>query len=147
MDIQPIHNDYVTDSLEEIVNGEVFRLNNLLEGLKDSNRLCSNEGRQIVAEFGFKGNIKAVIYHLEDYIRDLQQNGITDLQRIEIQDRIMEATTLLSSEDEANPYIELFKQAVNDGDIEAMAKYGIAVNNYQDELHAKQECLCYMNEE
>lgn len=139
--------DYITDSLECIAKHEVFRLSQLLTELNESNRLCSDEGRSIVAEFGFKGNIKAVIYKLEEYIRDIEQNGITDLHRIEICNRFITGVTIASSEEDANPYKALFKKAIKDNDLDAIFKYAKASRSYVNEQHENKTCLCYTNED
>ena len=60
--------DYEQDTLEDIRTAEIGRLKLLKESLQDTDKLCSDIGTMIVAEFDFRGNLNEVQTKLTDLI-------------------------------------------------------------------------------
>lgn len=140
--IQP---DYITDDLEDIVNAEIHRLSFNLEGLKESGRLCSDDGRFIVLEFGFKGDTDSVIKQMEEHIQNLKDNGIKDTDRVNMQSNYMNACTIFAIEEDETKHRELFKDAMKKGDINKMQAIVENIHSVGNTIHDKKECLCYSN--
>ena len=145
MDITPIYLDYITAPLEDIVKGEIYRLESSLTDLKEEGRLCGEEGRYIVAEFDFKGDMNAVAEQLEQHIQSLRENGLTDSDRVPTQERYMRGCTLHAIEnDEVEMHTE-FKKAMRTGDVSTMMKITNRNERLRETMHEKKECLCYTN--
>lgn len=142
MDITPINLDYLKASLDDIVKGEVARLELMIQELKEDGKLCCETGRELVAEFGFKGDINQVIEQVEDYITDIETNGISDSDRITLQERRIAAA---NSDLTENIYMEKFKEAMEKGDTKIMIELAQRKSNLHEMLHEKKECLCYSN--
>lgn len=142
MDIIPIHYDFLKDSLDTIVKGEIARLELMIAELKDEGRLCCDTGRELVAEFGFKGNITQVIEQVEEYIAKMDTDGITDADRVPMQDRRIQAANSDLTED---IYQQKFKEAMEKGDTELMMELVQRKSDLHEMLHEKKECLCYSN--
>jgi len=142
MDITPINLDYLTRSLEDIANGEVARLELMVDELRENGRLCSEVGRELVAEFGYKGNLEEVAQQIEVTIKHIKDNGLSDLDRIEFQERRIKATESLIDDEFFN---EKFKEAMEKGNLDEMADIIEHKENLHELLHQKKECLCYTN--
>jgi len=145
MNITPINLDYLTAPLDDIVKGEVSRINLLLEDLKEEGRLCGEAGRYLIAQFKFKGDMDAVIKEAEEYIEHLKTNGLTDAERVPFDAQLMRGNERYYEEKDEVESREEFKTSMKNGDTESMF---IALNrtlNIRDNMHNKKECICYCN--
>jgi len=142
MDITPINLDYLSRSLEDITEGEIVRLELMVEELKTSGRLCSETGRELVAEFGYKGNLDEVIQQVEVTIKHIKDNGLSDIDRVELQERRIKGANALLDDS----YFDYkFKEAMEKGDVKLMNELVENKANLHELLHEKKECLCYCN--
>ncbi len=141
----PIHNDYLNASSEDIIEGETVRLRTQIEMLRSNGNLCCEEGRELVSEFGFKGNMESVINQVENYIESISNTELCITDRIEILNRRVQASKSVHYEDKLNPYKEKFKKALEQGDVGEALLASENMQTLQKTLHEKKECLCYTN--
>ena len=145
MDITPIHVDFITGDLEDLKIAEINRHRSNLEGLIEDGKLCCDDGRFIVAEFGFKGDTQAVIEQMEAHIENLETNGIKDTDRVPMQEAYMNACDSFAIENDETGDNDNFKEALKSGDITLAMNFLDNSLNRRKQIHDKKECLCYCN--
>ena len=145
MNIIPIHLNYLTAPLEDIVKGELHRIGSSLASMQDDGKLCGEEGRFLISEFDFKGDFNSVVEQVEAYLEDLRTNGVTDSQRNTMKNRFELGCELYHEEQEEMESRSEFKEAMEVGDSQLMTT--IATRNYalREDMHKRKECICYCN--
>ena len=73
--------DYANDPLKTIEEHEIERLNGLLFRVETAKKLCSSAGEEIIAEFGFRGDLEAVRSQLIALLDRYAIDGIRDSDR------------------------------------------------------------------
>ncbi|MHA1972815.1 MAG: hypothetical protein ACTSW1_07475 [Candidatus Hodarchaeales archaeon] len=134
--------NYETDSLYVICQFEIERLRGLIAELNKADKLCSYIGETIVAEFGFKGNLKEVRKQLHDLRNRYIKQGLTALDR-----PILVANDKLDATNKKDDfYREEFNKKLTTNYEEAM-EISRKIQERTKSLHEKRECLCYNNYE
>ena len=124
------------------VNEEIKRISFLSNKLEKESRLCSSIGKQIVAEFKFKGDKKSIETQLLNLINLLQNNFTNKQKEFIIQCR--ENLLKYLKNKEFNAYDKEIEHniTINIEKAENIRKTKEISNNI---IHEKKECICYNN--
>ena len=142
----------------EVLEMELGHVETQLIALGMSERLCSLEGREVIAEYGFSGNFNDVARALKKYSETIEDNGVDDYIRNEIIER-KEALIAHRAESDSDDKYESEKlatilEAIKTHDPEHIIATTIAQNAKadtadvkirQDALHEAKLCTCYTN--
>jgi len=133
-----------TCTLEELKEMELGHVANKLLELATSKRLCSLEGKEVLAEYQFKGTFKEVVKQLDDYSLEIDALGLTEKDRKDI---IMGKIRLLTHRDmkKASVEYEAIREAIEEGDEDKVTdltnQYVIMANI----AHENKMCECFTN--
>ena len=136
--------DYNTDTLEKIKKYELERATIFLRQLEEIGRLCSSEGRNIVYEYGFTGNLEEVIQKLSNWIKIVEKFGFSEADRKELKERYDRYIEFIYSEREDIYKINCLN-AIREGNLSKTIKISDLGNARKKEMHDKKECICYNN--
>ena len=137
--------NYLKDSLEDIADDLITRLQYGIEIVEQEQKLCCEEGVLIVAEFGFKGDVKQVLNQAKKYLNYLEKNGVTETQRLGINKAHQYAIDCLCERELETSFREEFKEAALKGSYTLMESVVDRKGDYFKRIHDNKECLCYIN--
>jgi len=140
--------DFDSISLSEIRLIEQEHVSILLRSFKDA-RLCSYDGRLIIAQYGFRGGKDAVYASLLDYHKYLDNNELTVIDREAIRIRKMKLIQF-NEESERDWNHQRIRLAVKSRNFQLLIDTTNSVAEDKkllaDILHDQKMCLCYHND-
>lgn len=147
-----------TATNEELLKMELGHIEVQLTGLNLSQRLCSLEGREVIAEYKFPGNFDTVVESLYDYATALKDTGVNEKNRREIIARkkdLLHQREIADSDDKHEAAkLKTILEAIKTHDPDHIIETAMIQNaTYssddvklrQDALHNAKLCLCYTN--
>ena len=135
--------DYVNDTLKDIKKAELARLYALQKDLMTTDKLCSETGTNIVAEFEFKGDLDEVRSQLFTLIGYYENNDLTDKDRV-----MLMANSDRLKDHQIKERNDFYRKKSRDNvisNLEEAGKYIEALTKRKTVLHKKKECLCFSN--
>jgi hypothetical protein len=150
--------DLSTASLNEVKEMELGHVAIQLMAMGMSKRLCSLEGREVIAEFQMSGDLQTVAGLLDAYSQKLENTEMTEEIREEIikrKERLIKYRSEADSDDtdKTARYEELL-EAVKTRDPDVVLATALKNNSNpdyqdiklrQDALHDAKVCECYTN--
>lgn len=156
MNFENINLETATD--EELLEMELGHVAIQLIALGMSKRLCSLEGREVIAEYGLKGNFDDVVQQLNMYSEALEEIGIVQGSREAIIERkmdLMEHRATADSDDKREAEkLATIMEAIKTRDPKHVIETTLAqdassdiddIKIRQDALHEAKLCTCYTN--
>lgn len=136
--------DYDSDSLEKIRQAEIKRIQFLYDELKISQKLCSSTGKDILVEFGFKGNLNQVLEQMIILIALYKNNAFTEADRKRLNNNLTKLAIFHQNQKDEY-YKTKWREEYMKGNIAKGMKFLDAMTNREEMLHNKKECECYVN--
>jgi hypothetical protein len=136
--------NYDSDPLEKIRQAEIKRIQFLFDELKQSGKLCSSTGKDILVEFGFKGNLNQVLEQMLIVIALYKNNAFIEADRTRLNDNLTKLAIYHQNQKDEFYKVKWREQYLK-GDIANGMKFLDAMTNRDETLHNKKECECYVN--
>lgn len=152
--------DLDTATNEEILEMELSHVAYQLLAMGMNKRLCSLEGREVIAEYGFSGNFDDVVHALNMYSEMLEDLGVCDDAREGIIKRKEALIAYRATADSDDKYeagkLTTIMEAIKTRDPEHVIATTLAQNAgtnpnsadvqiRQNALHDAKMCVCYTN--
>ena len=133
-----------TATLEELKEMELGHVAKQLLALAETKRLCSLEGKEVIAEYGLKGNFDEVVRQLDDYSLEVEAVGFIDEERPDI---IRRKVRLCLHRDKTETEIEYqgIHEAVCAGDKEKVIDLANQAVMMANAAHDNKMCECFTN--
>ena len=136
--------DLQTCSLEELKEMELGHVATKLLELAKSKRLCSLEGKEVLAEYDLKGTFSDVVRQLDNYSLEVDAMGCTEQDREEI---ILRKTRLIMHRDmkETSIEYEAIREAISAGDQQKVTDLADQYIMMANIAHDNKMCECFTN--
>lgn len=136
--------DYSTVTLEELKNEELGHVAIQLLDLAETKRLCSITGREVIAEYGFKGTFNQVVEQLNEYSLHIEKEGLTEEDRKNITMRKLKLDLHIEMEGSEEHTQEMLK-AIKKNDESLVIDMALQKHMLQKILHDQGMCECFNN--
>jgi hypothetical protein len=137
--------DYMKAPLDLIQEDLIQRITIQVEAIRQNRRLCSEDGRYLVKEFGFTGDVASVIKQAKDYLIELDTITLTEEQRVPLAQSKQYAMRCAIEVDGETSFREDFRRACKNSDTDMMDSIVDRKLTYFDSIHDNKECECYIN--
>ena len=128
------------------LKAELKRLGDMLLELEMTARLCDPPGREIVEEFGFRGDKEKVREQLVALIDRYAKHGIPESEKPFLEENARRMSEWKEKEKNIRKiYAEKMKNAVKEGDFALLTEVQHAYQKRRDEMHERGECICSTN--
>jgi len=131
-------------SLEELVSYEIEHAELQYRLLSVSSKLCSKQGREVIAEYEFTGNVVEVLAKLQLYIMKLEDNQFTETDKLDLIIRKQKLIEYIEQH-KVDFYQSEIVKAIKEHDMNKVIDLTNQRTILRESLHENKMCECYNN--